>query len=112
MKARIVYGREVEYFIEGKKVTKKQFDRAVRRKPLDKPPAAPSLTGWPRTSLSCGVDPEQIDEAEAHNRRMGDGVTYVRDGEDAGDAIFTSRLQRRQHKKNIRLSPKNGGFFD
>jgi hypothetical protein len=65
-----------------------------------------STKGWPRASFSAGVDPSQIDEAEAANKKAGDNVTYVREGENAGDAIFESRAQRKKHLKNIKKPSK------
>ncbi len=114
MKARVIYGRTNKYFVEGKEVTKEEFDEVVTQKPFipGKPPRASSLTAWPMTSAGAGVHPEQIDEAEATNKRMGDNVRYVREGENAGDAIFTDRGQRRDHLKNIRLFDKDGGYGD
>lgn len=116
MKARIVYGprkAKDRYFIDEKEVSRAEFDAAFPNRVdqlLKNGSVLPAHTKtcWPMVSEAAAVHPEQIAEATAHNKRMGDGVQYTVGGE----AIFTSRGQRKEHLKNIGLHDKHAGYSD
>ena len=128
MRFKTIYGRTDRYFIDDTEVTKEEYDAALPNRGVDMidaqtPPMTNSLTGWPLISFGAAVDPSQIDAAEAHNRRVGDNVRYVRPGEEKlysskegdigpGDAIFTSRHQRKLHLKNKGFHDRIGGYGD
>lgn len=60
-------------------------------------------------SYSAGVNPKQIQEAMAADRRMGVSIDY---DPKTGDAIFTSAAQRKRYSEAHGLYDLNGGYGD
>lgn len=116
MKARIVYGTRKSkdrYYIDEKEVTREEFDAAFPNRvdqllKTGQMLPAHTTTCWPMISEAAAIHPEQIAEATEWNKKMGDHVKYT----STGEAIFTSRRQRKEHLKNIRLRDKNAGYSD
>jgi hypothetical protein len=101
------HGDKTRYYIDGRQVTREEFDQALPDKPIG------SFGGhlpacWPQTMEALAVDPSQVAEANERNRRAGVNVTYDREGM----AVIPDRNERR---KLIRLEgkfDKDGGYSD
>lgn len=110
MKGRIIgSGEKTRYLLNGKEVTKAEFDRAFP----DKKMAANgecSLLGWhkPIASEAMAVHPEQIGEVMERNKKHGVHIEYLPDG----CPKLTSREQRRQLMRIEGYHDNNGGFGD
>ncbi len=98
------------YRIDGREVTKKEFDLLFPDRPLSGGNFGGHLPGnWPMMSDGLAVHPDQVAEASERNKRNGINVTYdPRDGR----AILPDRNER---KKLLRLEgfrDNNGGYGD
>lgn len=91
-----------EYQLDGKVVSKEEFDRAF-------PPKKAGEFGTmnykrPLFSDALGVHPEQIPEAMEHDKKSGVvGVEYLPDGR----AVFTSEAQMRKAMKAVKIHRNN-----
>lgn len=118
MKARVIYSNrgKPEYFIEGKKVSKKKFDEIVRSKPLGRPPMLSGNTPscWPMKSDSMAVHPKQIPEVMERNRKHGIYVDY--DPVDGRPILPDRRTRTRLMKLTNTVVPggvrDNSGGYD
>lgn len=90
------------YLIDGVEVTKEEWEATLpgsrpdayeTDRPFGGPPV--SCAAWPVLSDGFGVDPSQVEEAEAHARSVGTPCEFMRDG--TGRAIFTSQ----QHQRDV-----------
>lgn len=113
MKARVIYSNrgKPEYFIEGKKVSKKKFDEIVRSKPIGVPMLAGNTpSAWPMRSDALAIHPSQIPAVMERNKRHGvGGVDY--DPKD-GTAIIADRGARRKLMEVDGVHDNEGGFGD
>ena len=113
MKGKIVYRSHGEdYFIDGKEVSKEEFDETFPPKPLGHAPALGGNTSscWPLKSDAMAVHPSQIKEAMERNKKHGVvGVSY--DPKD-GRAILADRGARRDLMKLEGFHDKSGGYGD
>lgn len=64
---------------------------------------------YPMKSAATGVEVHQIPEAMAHDRENGLKVDY---DPKTGDAIYTSRGQRKKHVESLGMYDRNGGYSD
>lgn len=108
MKGKIVgSGAKTKYFIDGKEVTKRTFDRRFPDKPLG---GSDSLVGWkPLASEALAVHPDQIPEAIEDARRKGVPVEF-----DAatGAPVFSCRTQRNAYLKAYGYFDRDAGYGD
>jgi hypothetical protein len=93
------------YEIDGKEVSKAQFDAAFPDLPL-----GPQQVCFfpPLASDAMAVHPHQVEEAREDARRKGVEVEFLPDGR----PVFTSRAQRRAYLKAYRFFDRNGGYGD
>lgn len=56
-----------------------------------------SPAGWPRTSLSMGVHPDQIPEATEHAKKMGVRTDFAPNGQ----PILTSPAHQKRYAKQV-----------
>lgn len=63
---------------------------------------------WPMKSQALGVMPSQIKEAKDYAAKHGVSVDFTPDG----DAILTSRKNRREYAELYGMYDKNGGYGD
>ena len=106
MKSKIVYGRVNRYFIDGKEVTKKEFDRHFPTKIKDVLASGildgHARTGWPVVSEAMAVPPAQVGKANEIAKRHGINVKY---DPKTGNAVIPDQAARRRLMKH-------NGFFD
>ncbi len=106
-RSRAVYTRKgVEYFVDGKPVTKKKF--RGKPKPLAAP-AVPATTAWPMESYSHAAHPDDVPALLARNKRLGiTGVSYDESG--------MCKIDGRAAKKALNIAEgwydKNGSYSD
>jgi hypothetical protein len=97
VRAKVIWSRDgltCRCYIEGKEVSREEFDAALPAKPLEGPPAGPSTSGWPLLSDAMAVHPLDIQEAMDDARRKGVPTNF--DPED-GRAEFRDRGHRRDY---------------
>lgn len=101
------------YFLDGKPVTKAAYDRAFPSK-LDELLAVPeelrsggavgqATTTWPMVSEALAVQPSQVAEANARNKKHGVAARYDAEG-------FCHIPTRAERAKLIRLERTHGGM--
>jgi hypothetical protein len=98
------------YKIEGREVTKAEFDAACLTKPLARPPmlGGNTTTGWPMKSDGMAVHPDQVPEVMARNKKHGVYIDYDTDG----CPILPDRGARRELMKIEGLIDRQGGYGD
>ena len=101
------------HFLDGRQVTRAEYDRAVPSKLDDLFEAgttAPShtTTCWPMMSDALAVHPDQVAEATARNRKHGVNVGYLPDG----TALLPDRGARKAILKLEGFHDNNGGYGD
>jgi len=91
------------YWVNGKEVSEKEFDRRMNSAKASKPIARPRgmKRGYPIKSVACAVHSTQRDEAMEHDRKLGVPTEYT----PGGRPIWRDAVHR---KKWI----KANGFFD
>ncbi len=105
------HGAKTRYYLDGKEVTKEEFDLAVPDAPKAQEGAAPGNRPWTRPILSdaLAVHPDQVDEVMARNREHGLEIEYERE---FGRPILKDRDQRRRLMKIEGVHDRNGGYGD
>ena len=114
-RAKITYGRfgRKHFYIDGKEVTEREFNRAFPSK-IEDLLASPTLlpaqtpTCWPMVSEALAVHPKQVEQARIRNRRHGVAVDYLPDGR----AILPDRGARRDLLRIEGFRDNNGGYGD
>lgn len=76
---------EMKYFIGDREVTAAEFQSSFATKPLDVSADVvehhtAGFTGYPIKSLAMAVHKDQIEEAAAHDRKLGVATEYSRSG--------------------------------
>ena len=106
----VTYSRDgtPTYMIDGKAVTKDEFDRILPSKPIAVPGKAHLPGAWPMISEAMGVMPDQIAEASAHAKAGGVPTEFTPDGR----AILRDRSHRRELMKLYRFHDNHGGYSD
>jgi hypothetical protein len=114
-KATIIYGRKNRYLIDGKEVTRAEFDRAFPTKIQDLLDSGIVPDGhrsqcWPQASRALGVHPSQVNDQMAHAKKMGVPTSFDK----TGKPIFTSRGHRAEYLKHVdqRRVDYDGGYGD
>ena len=64
---------------------------------------------WPMHSQAMGVDVHLIPEAMEADKAAGAPIDYH---PETGDAIYTTRDQRKRHCESLGVHDKNGGYGD
>jgi hypothetical protein len=116
MKGHFIYHRDgsVTCFLEGKEVTREEFDAAFPAKLDDlleegQAPDGHRPSAWPMISDALAVHPKQIEQAMERNKRMGvAGVEYLQDGR----AVLKDRGMRRDLNRVEGFHDNNGGYMD
>jgi len=109
MIGRAVYDRYTNrptYYIDGKKVSKRVYDEAFPDKELGA--MVPPPANWPQVSSGAGVHPDEIPEALEQAKQLGVSVGFT----DEGEAIFTSRRNKKEYCEAVGLWDKCGGYGD
>lgn len=112
MKIRIVIHahKPWEYFMEGKPITKAEYDAALSDKPTDVAPMLGNTPScWPMKSDALAVHPSQIPEAMERNKKHNVHVEY--DPKD-GRAILADRGQRRDLCNIEGVHDRQGGYAE
>lgn len=112
---KIVYkssGKHV-YFLDGREVTRKEYNMAVPSRLDDLFEAGTTATSqtracWPMMSDALSVHPDQVGEATARNRKHGVNVGYLPDG----TAVIPDRGARKAILKLEGFHDNNGGYGD
>lgn len=97
MKARIVYGNPIRYYLDDREVTEEQFrsetpDRLQDALDAGETACGQATTTWPQESEALSVLPKQVEAANARNKKHGIAVHYKADG----TAVVTSANAKRQ----------------
>jgi hypothetical protein len=100
---------KVEYFVHGRRVSKKQYDRRFPSKLRTGLPAAPAPGAWQDfTSLALSVHESQVAEANERNKRHGVRARY--------DATGLCHIPDRSDRKRLMalegLHDNSGGYSD
>jgi hypothetical protein len=109
---KIIYGSyrtPDRYFVDGKEVTREQFDAAFPPKDLSEPPAGPHPGCWPLYSDALAVHPKQIREAMKRDRAHGIASEY---NPSDGRMILKDRGQRRDVMRSLGIHDNEGGYGD
>jgi hypothetical protein len=116
MKGKIVYGPKGKklFFIDGKPVSRRRFDRAFPNRVCDliragKGPGGQENGAWPMRSEALAVHPRQVEQANARNARHGVATRY---DPKTGHAIIPSREDRRKLLKVEGFRDNDGGYSD
>lgn len=95
MIARIVYGRETEYFLDGKQVSKEEFDAALPAKPIEAPIGVFGDWAEPVVSETSAVHPTQIQEVQALCAKHGIPTEHDKHGR----PVLTSKAHKVAYAK-------------
>lgn len=96
-------GDKTRYVLDGKDVTKEEFDRAFPDKPIRH--GDDFAIGWHKPVLSdaLAVHPAQIPQAMARDKAHGLNVEYLPDGR----PILTSQAQKRKMIRSLGYHENN-----
>jgi hypothetical protein len=97
-----------EYYLAGKRVSKKRFERKYPDKPIGQAPGGHLPGCWPIQSMALGVHPDQIPEARALAASRGVSLDFTPDGK----AILKDRGHRRAVLKAHKYHDNDGGYGD
>jgi hypothetical protein len=100
-------GDKAVYLIDGREVTKAEFDLAFPDKPLGAP-GGHSPGAWPLASDALAVHPRQIPEAMERDRKRGIASEYLPDGR----MVLRDRGQRRDVLRSLQFHDNQGGYGD
>jgi hypothetical protein len=87
MKVKIVFGNNGKnlYYVDGKELTKEEFDLAVPSKGVSIGACPNTLMqsseAWPRKSESLGVMPSQVEAAKANSIKIGVPTEFNKEGQ-------------------------------
>lgn len=110
MKFKVVWSNPPKYFVDGKEVSKKKFDKVCRTKWLGSVPKPTTLMqtskSWPRTSDAIGCHPSQKAETEAALKKLGVPTEINAQGE----AIVRDNAHQRDLCKALKIVNHRGGY--
>lgn len=99
-------GKKKKYFIDGREVTKRKFDRIFPDKPIT---SGAGLLGWkPLVSNALAVNPSQVKEAIAHAQSLGVPTDFLPDG----SPVFRTRQHYKEYCRQYGFFNKDGGYGD
>lgn len=106
-KIKTIRGKD-HYFIDGKPVTKKAFEKVFNCKGDDRPINVKKKYGhWPMKSLAMKVHTSMIGKAKERDRRNGCPPTeYTK----LGEPIWTSERHKREYIKRLGVHDNNAYF--
>lgn len=114
MSARIVYSKPPRYYLDGKEVSKREFDKNTpSHDPLDGDCATAfkeSSKAWPRLSDGWGVGAGQKEEAEAMYAKKGVPTELRPDGAGGYLAVIRNNAHGRELNKAFKRHNNHGGF--
>lgn len=90
----------IKYISNGKEVTREEFTKNSRLDEVfesGETGLGQSSSGWPRTSFSMGVHPDQIPAAMEKARRMGVPTEFS----NSGEPILTSPTHQKRYAKQV-----------
>jgi len=103
------HGDRTQYLIDGRPVSKEEFDAACPPAAEVDGPAGASLVGWkPLASRALGVHPDQVAEATESARAKGVPTEFRPDGR----PVFTCRSHRKRYLRAYGLHDNDGGYGD
>lgn len=94
------------YFVNGKRVSEKEFNELCRPTKPGVPHAANAR--YPKKSKSAAVHRRQVKEAEEHAKALGVPTDYTPEGE----PVFTSRAHQKRFAKAHGMHNYDGGYGD
>lgn len=97
------------YMIDGKVVTKKEFDAILPSKPISVPLAAHTPGAWPMVSEAMAVQSWQVEEAMAHDAKLGVPTEYDRE---ISGPIFRDQAHRKAYLKAHGMRDNHGCYGD
>lgn len=96
------------YYVDGREVTREEFDRAFPDQDLAAAPGTDRPGCWPMTSEAAAVHPKQVVEATRGAAERGVPTHFDR----LGRPVFTSRAHRKAYLKAYGFRDNNGGYGD
>jgi hypothetical protein len=111
MRGKIVWGAKgKEYFVEGKRVTKAEFDRTFPSKPIQGGMTVFGEADWSRPidSYALAVHPTQVQEAMQDAAKKGVHTEFLPDGRPR----FKSRNHRKQYMRAYGFFDRDAGYGD
>lgn len=87
---------QTKYMLNGKEVTEQEF-QSYRPSMIDGCKAKEGKGGWPRTSFSMGVHPDQVKVATEYARKAGVPTEFAANGQ----PIMTSQRHQDQYAKVV-----------
>lgn len=88
------------YFLNGKPVSREEFTQGGKLDEIFSAGATAmgqSSSGWPKSSLSMGVHPTQIQEAMDHAKKSGVPTEFT----SRGEPIMTSPSHQKRYAKQV-----------
>jgi len=118
VKGKVIYKRKLdaagnwvevpEFYLDGRRVSKRKFDAAFPEKELAAAPGGHAPGCWPMESMALGVHRDQIAEARAFSESRGVPLNFTPDGK----AILTDRGHRRDVLRTLGMHDNDGGYGD
>lgn len=115
MRGKVIYGQKRNYyFLDGKAVSQKEFDRAFHSKTAElladgSPPDGARSACWPmKGSDALSVIPQRIAKASAADKKNGVPTEYTSEGQ----PIFRDRAHRREYLRAYGFHDRDGGYGD
>jgi hypothetical protein len=114
MSCRIVYGKPTKYFVDGREVTKKEFDAKTPHHDIKEAVGVQTLMetskAWPRKSDAFGVGANQKEKAEEAYKKLGVPTEMVPDGSGGYSALIRNNAHQRDLLKACKMHNRDGGF--
>lgn len=95
------------YYVNGKEVTREEFDEAFPAKPLGVPDGH-RLGCWPLGSDALAINPKNIAKHAARDKELGVPTEY----DEMGRPQFGSRGHRKAYSKAYGVHDNEGGYGD
>lgn len=99
----VIYGKKLRYFVDGKEVTQKVYDKTFPPRPIEEIVGGPPTTlmqtskSWPRLSDAYGVGKGQKQKAEETMKKLGVPTEYVPDGSGG----YSAKILNNEHQRNL-----------
>lgn len=112
----VIYGKKIRYFVDGKEVTQKVYDKTFPSRPMKEVLGVAPQTlmetskSWPHLSNAFGVGKGQKKKGEALYHKLGVPTELVSDGHGGYDAVIRNNAHQRDLQKALGYHNNHAGY--